>query len=379
MATVMQLSVSLPQQIPGAIGPVLTRDLGLTRAELGLLTTAIWGGMLLGLLPWGIFADRRGERWAVLLGGGILSASLLAAAQAPSFLPLFLILIVAAVGAAAASPGGTRALASWFEPARRGMAMGIRQTGVTAAGLVDALLLPPIALHLGWQAAFRTVAVLVLIGVGIFAVWYRDPPSAAAVRRQKFRIADLLTSRSWVAATAFGFVFMGALACSVSYLVAALHDDVGLSATQGGYLLGLLQVGGIAGRLGWGILSDRLRARGPVMAMAGALGVVSSLAMAGLAHHGASGLVLAGIALLLGLSCLGWNALYITLSAESVPEGFAATAVGAGTTLTFIGMFVAPVFGLIADQTGSYTRSWLALAGWAVIGTALALAVRDRA
>jgi MFS family permease len=357
---------------------VLTRDLGLSRAELGLLTTAIWGGMLLGMLPWGIFADRRGERWAVLLGGGILSTSLLAASQAQSFLPLFGMLIAAAVGAAAASPGGTRALASWFEPARRGMAMGIRQTGVTAAGLVDALLLPPIALHLGWQAAFRTVAILVLVGVGIFAVWYRDPPSAAALRRRKFRLTDLLTSRSWVAATAFGFIFMGALACSVSYLVAALHDDVGLSATQGGYLLGLLQVGGIAGRLGWGILSDRLRARGPVMALAGALGVVSSLAMAGLAHHGAPGLLLAAVALLLGLSCLGWNALYITFSAESVPDGFAATAVGAGTTLTFIGMFVAPVFGLIADQTGSYTRSWLALAAWALIGTALALGVRDR-
>ena len=38
-----------------------------------------------------------------------------------------------------------------------------------------------------------------------------------------------------------------------------------------------------------------------------------------------------------------------------------------------------PVFGLVADHAGSYSPSWLALAGYAVVGTALGLAIRDRA
>src|SRR5262249_44784762 len=81
----------------------------------------------------------------------------------------------------------------------------------------------------------------------------------------------------------------------------------------------------------------------------------------------------------LGLSCMGWNALYITLSAETVPVQNAATAVGAGTTVTFIGMFaIPPVFGVIADHAGSYVWSWLALGAWALLGTVLALAIRDR-
>src|SRR5262249_37252861 len=81
----------------------------------------------------------------------------------------------------------------------------------------------------------------------------------------------------------------------------------------------------------------------------------------------------------LGLSCMGWNALYITLSAEAVPVQNAATAVGAGTTVTFIGMFaIPPVFGVIADHAGSYVWSWLALGAWALLGTVLALAIRDR-
>jgi len=69
----------------------------------------------------------------------------------------------------------------------------------------------------------------------------------------------------------------------------------------------------------------------------------------------------------------------IALTAEVVPVHRAATAVGAGTTITFIGMFaVTPVFGSIADHTGSYSASWLALAGWSLLGTLIALAVRDR-
>jgi MFS family permease len=183
-----------------------------------------------------------------------------------------------------------------------------------------------------------------------------------------------------VTATAYGWVFMGALGSVVAYLAVSLNQDAHLSAIQAGLLLAVLQVGGIAGRLAFGVLSDRLGSRGAVMSLSAALAVVACLAMAGLGHGAAGTPVLVGLAFLLGLSCMGWNALYITLSAEVVPVQHAATAVGAGTTITFIGMFaVPPVFGLIADHAGSYVWSWLALAGWAAIGLGVALLVRDRA
>ena len=50
----------------------------------------------------------------------------------------------------------------------------------------------------------------------------------------------------------------------------------------------------------------------------------------------------------------------------------------AETIVTFVGMFaVPPVFGLIADHTGTYAWSWLALAAWAAVGVVISLAVRD--
>lgn len=379
LATLMQLGVSLPQQTPAAIGPVLSRSLSLSRAELGLLTSAIWGGMLIGLLPFGMLVDRYGERSMLLVGGVILAGFLVLASRASSFEPLFIALVPAAVGASAASPGGTRALAAWFEPRLRGTAIGIRQTGVTGAGVLAAVILPPIAVGFGWRAAFLTVAALALLAIAAFAVFYREPPVESRAARAPWDLRSLVRNPVWVAATAYGWVFMGALGCVVAYLAVSLNQDAGLSPVQAGLMLAVLQVGGIAGRLGFGVLSDRLGSRGAVMALSAALAVATCLAMAAFGHGRAGTAGLVGIAFLLGLSCMGWNALYITLTAEVVPVQNAATAVGAGTTITFTGMFaVPPIFGLIADHSGSYVWSWVALSGWALTGAVVALAIRDR-
>jgi predicted MFS family arabinose efflux permease len=379
LATLMQIGASLPQQTPAAIGPVLGHTLGLGRAELGLLTSAIWGGMLIGMLPFGMLVDRYGERSMLLVGGTVLAVFLFLAARASTFQPLFMALVPAAIGASAASPGGTRALAAWFEPRLRGTAMGIRQTGVTGAGVLAAVMLPPVAIAFGWQAAFLAVAGLALIGIAAFTLFYREPPGEAPARRAPFDPRLLVRSRAWLAATAYGWIFMGVLGCVVAYLAVSLNQDAGLGPVQAGLLLAVLQVGGIAGRLGFGILSDQLRTRGPVMVLSGSLAVVSCLAMALFGRGGAGTPGLVTIVFLLGLSSLGWNALYITLSAEAVPIQNAATAVGTGSTITFTAMFaVPPVFGLIADHTGSYTWSWLTLGAFGLVGAMVGLAIRDR-
>ncbi|MBO0683312.1 MAG: MFS transporter, partial [Candidatus Dormibacteraeota bacterium] len=262
LATTMQVGLSLPQQTPAAIGPILIGSLHLSHAELGLLTSAIWGGMLLGMLPAGMLTDRVGERFVTLGGAVVLTAFLFLASRAGSFTPLFLLLVPAAVGAATGSPGGTRALAAWFPPAQQGMAMGIRQTGVTVAGVITAVSLPPIAVAVGWPAAFQTVAILALLSVALFSAFYREPAPRESVT-SPFRLRELVRSRPWLFATAFGWVFMGVLGSVVAYTASSLHQDAGLGAVAAGLMVALLQAGGAAGRIGWGVLSDRLGARGP--------------------------------------------------------------------------------------------------------------------
>ena len=382
LATVMQLGVSLPQQTPAAIGPVITPALHLSRAELGLLTSAIWGGMLLGMLPFGLLVDRIGERWVV--GGGALAVAgvLTLAAQTNSFLPLFLLLWPAAIAASSGSPGGTRALTLWFPPRERGLAMGVRQTGVTAAGILVALTLPRLASTYGWPAAFHAVALGVdrrlmeaswCLGVSPVRTFFR-----VVAAGEEFRLRDLARNRTFLAATGFGFVFMGALGSAVTYTAVTLHESAHLGVVEAGFVLALVQLGGTIGRIGWGVVSDRLGRRAPVMVLNGGLAVLVCLGAAWLVRPGVPAVVLGGLFLLVGLSTMGWNALYITLAAE-VTEHRAATVVGAGTMVNFAGMLlITPVFGAVADAAHSYAPAWVALAAWCALGTVLATRIRER-
>lgn len=64
LATSVQMGVSTLQQSPAALGPVLARALDLSNAQIGLLSSAIWSGMLVTMLPTGVMIDRRGRKWS---------------------------------------------------------------------------------------------------------------------------------------------------------------------------------------------------------------------------------------------------------------------------------------------------------------------------
>lgn len=373
-ATVMQVGFSMPQQTPAAIGPVLVSSLHLSSAELGLLTSAIWGGMLLGMIPFGLLVDRIGERPVVVGGALMLGLFLVLSSMARSFLPLFVLLVPAAIGASSGSPGGTRAIAEWFSPGQRGLALGIRQGGVTIAGMVVSLALPPLVLAFGWSSGLWAVAAAAMVAGTVFVLAYREPAAGRITSSVRFSPGILLRNRRVLAATVFAWIFMGVLGAAVTYVPPVLHGTMRLSVVQAGQFLALLQLGGLVGRIAWGMFSDRIGS--PTMTM-GVIGIITAAACVGvglLAREGAPLVIVALTIMVLGFTGMGWNALPITQTSQSVPIEHAATAVGATTAVSFTGMFVgAPLFGLIVDHFGDYRPAWLALAGWALLGSAIVL------
>lgn len=383
IATLVQVGVSILQQAPAALGPILTQDLGFSRAQVGFLSSAIWGGMLIAMLPVGLLIDRRGERGVILAGVTAMALLALWAAQVSTFGWLLVLFLLASLGASSSAPGGSKAIAAWFPSSQRGGAMGVRQTGVTMGGLAAALVLPSIAVGFGWEVGLRLAAGVTLFTVVCFALFYRELPidteerATCATASPYVPVGSIIRNPSFLAATGYAFVLMGAQGSAVSYLSLSLHEEVRLSVVAAGALLAVFQVGGIAGRIGWGVVSDRIGQRGPVMLLVGLIAMTSCLAMA-FAGEGTALPFVVILAFLLGCSTMGWNGLYLTLLSESVPIRAAATAMGASLTIPFVGMFFAsPLFGLVADLTGSYEASWLGLVGWVAIGTALALLVRE--
>ena len=79
------LAIGLPVLVP-----TLREEYGLSLGQIGVLLGAEWVGALLTMLPWGIAADRFGERVVLGLGLGACAVFLAGAAYAPDFRTLIL-------------------------------------------------------------------------------------------------------------------------------------------------------------------------------------------------------------------------------------------------------------------------------------------------
>src|ERR671916_328952 len=147
-----------------------------TLAQIGLLSSAIWGGMLIAMLPVGLLIDRHGERRLIMVGVTAMALLVLWATQFSTFAWLLILFLLASLGASTSAPGGSKAIAAWFPYSQRGSAMGTRQTGVSIGGLMAAFLLPPVAVRFGWEVGLELAAGVALVAV-FFALFYRELPA----------------------------------------------------------------------------------------------------------------------------------------------------------------------------------------------------------
>src|SRR5438270_14084215 len=111
---------------------------------------------------------------------------------------------------------------------------------------------------------------------------------------------------------------MGTSGCSVTYLGVATDQKFGVSVSVAGYLLAVLQLGGITGRIGWGMLSDRLGRRAPAMVICGILTILVCFSVA-FVLGAVPVLQVGALALLRGMAFIGWNVLYGTLVSDMLP------------------------------------------------------------
>ncbi|MEK7702054.1 MAG: MFS transporter, partial [candidate division NC10 bacterium] len=138
------------------LAPFLLDALGLSRFQAGLFLPAIYLGGVLMSLPAGWLADRLGVRFTLGLGQLLTGTMVVLAALAGGFPALLAFLVVGGFGFSVLNPTTGKAIVEWFPPRRRGMAMGVKQTGLTLGGLAAALLLPPLALATSWRHALAT-------------------------------------------------------------------------------------------------------------------------------------------------------------------------------------------------------------------------------
>jgi nitrate/nitrite transporter NarK len=358
-ATSAAFGIGLP-----VIVPQLREEYDLSLGEIGVLLASWWIGTTLTLLPWGLAADRFGERLA-LTAGMLGSAACLVAAATSSFVQLiFFIGLAGAAGSSVNSASG-RAVMHWFGPDERGLALGVRQTAIPLGGFVGALSLPPIAAAGGSEAAFLFLAALIGAGALVGAVVLRDREAADGIEPTSVArtIADTKLWRLSVGSGLYLYAQIAVLGFGVLFLV----DEHGLSKQSAAFVFAAGQVLAMAFRVGGGRWSDVLGARIVPLRWVG-LAICACMLLTAALAGGPTWLLVPILVLSCGLT-MAWNGLSFTAAVELAGPVRAGAAIGVQQTVLGIGGVVAPlVFAATVDRA-SWTAAFgiaalVPLAGW---------------
>jgi len=366
LATAAQVGVSILQQGTAVLSYALGKPLALSLSQAGTLVSATSLGVMFAMLLGGALIDRYGVRPVLLSSALVAVLGGAAIGSQTTYAGLALCLAATGFGLGALPIAGARVIFDGFAGASRGLAMGIRQTGVPLGAAVAAAALPTLALRYGPNAPWLWLALLAAVLNLVLAAAAPHTPRVPSAERPPLG-GDL---RRIALPALLAFMLSAGQYGLLTYTVPSAPG--GLAPAAAGVLLAIAQLGGAAGRIGFGQLSDRLGRRPPVIAIAAGVG---ALGIALATHLGSVPFVLRGLGYLVaGAGAVGWNALVLTWGGERVSPGRSGQAMGTIGTSVFLGSAVwPPLLGLLAQAEG-FTVAWSALAGLIALAAVVALA-----
>ena len=380
-ATGGQVGLSLLEQGIPILMPLIQVDFNLSALAVGVFGTGSTLGRFLASLQAGRLVSRYGERKSMLVGGLAAAGCMVAMLLAGTPVVTLALLLAFGICLVPSNIAGVSAMTSWFGRQARGTAVGIRQAGVSTGGVVAALVFPLVVTTLGWRGTFAVAGCVAALIVLVAVYWYRDPARPLNRRAATWRdLIKIAGDRHFALVAVIGTIMLALQYTTLAHVAVFLHGRRHETILLTGELLAAAQVAGIGGRIGWGLLSDRvfLGRRLPVLRL---ILIVSAFACLDLAFLGGvqSGLGWLPVMVATGAAILGWPTVYLALIAELAPAGEAAAAIGIGLAIALIGGVIGPsLFGLVVDLSHTYDLAWLMLAVAAFLGLVISRFVRER-
>jgi MFS transporter, ACS family, hexuronate transporter len=378
LAVLAQFGVSVVDQGLPTLNGFVKAELGVSSALAGLAISSFAFGKIFGSYAAGVAADVLGERRLIVSGAIAVGALAACAATAPDAL-LFPLLFVAGLASSTSTPAGGRLVLLSFPRDRHGLALSIRQCGIPAGALVAAALLPWIAHSWSWRwglvaAGAITIATVLPLASSPVEGSYELEAHEAGGSESPARDRNIRLLTLW------GCLVVTGQYTILAFLALDLHRSAGLSLASASLLVSLANAVGILGRVGWGALSDRVIARGrkPLLLVLNATGLLAALALLATPRSAPVG-VFAVLAAFAGFALIGYQGLWITLVAEMA--GPRRVGAATGFAVTFVQTAIAltpPLYGLVADVSGSYRAIWAALVGVLLLAFVPAALVHER-
>jgi sugar phosphate permease len=248
------------------IGPVLSEELSLGAADLGLLTSAYFIAFGAAQLPLGVLLDRFGARRveAALLLVAAAGAAVFAGGHTIGALTLGRGMI--GIGVSACLMAAFKAFSQWFPPERQASLTGWIMTAGTLGALVASAPLDA-ALHVAtWREIFWALSGMTLMMSGWLFISIPDKPGSARpepLAAQWAGIRQVLSTRYFWRFAPLGFALIGGFLAVQSLWSSAWMIHVnGFSRTQAADHLAAMSVAMVVAYALIGLLSTGLARRG---------------------------------------------------------------------------------------------------------------------
>ncbi|MBZ9990618.1 MFS transporter [Mesorhizobium sp. BH1-1-5] len=338
-----------------ATAVIMRQGYHLQNASLGLALGLLGLGVALSELPWGVLTDRWGDRRVLLTGLGATAAWLLIMAMLvvptktaiPGVTLLSASLLVAGLLGGSVNGSSGRAIMGWFGEGERGFAMSIRQTAVPLGGGLGALVLPSLALTLGFTAVFGLLAAVSALSAWFAWRWLHEPPAEGSGRAAATSgPAPLRNIEVWRISTAIGLLCFPQVAV-LTFASVFLHDSAGMGTWVTSASLAAVQTGAMVMRVWSGRFTDRHGNRRPFLKVCSALSAFAFLALWLLVIAAAGTPLLLPLLPLMvvvaGISVSAWHGVAYTELATLAGAGHVGTALSLANSFVFIGFCLVPI------------------------------------
>jgi ACS family hexuronate transporter-like MFS transporter len=157
------------RQIIAVLKPVLEHDLRWSDQDYGLLTSVFQFAVAVSCLGVGWFVDRVGLKWANPLSVAVWSLSAMGHAVARTLAQFVVVRVALGASEAVYTPAAVKSFAAFYTPQERGLALGVMNASNNIGAIITPLIVPALAVALGWRAAF-----LIIGGIGLVwaAAWF---------------------------------------------------------------------------------------------------------------------------------------------------------------------------------------------------------------
>jgi len=354
--------------------------MGWSRGAISSVALLNWMAMGLGSFVWGSLSDRIGARAVAVAGGVLLGLGLVLSSQAQALWQLavsFGVMVGFAVGAFYAPLTSTAT--KWFT-ARRGLAVALVSSGIGVGILTIAPLARALISLWDWRVALLVLGDLAWLVIVPAALLIRERPGdvGAAALGGAARAGREYSTGEVVATPQFWAIALTHFACCAAHSGPIFHlvahaTDQGIGAMTAASALGVSGLSSIVGRLGGGLLADRVGARATLLAGL-ALQAVMIVLYLGVREVGP----FYALAIVFGVAYGGVMPLYALVTREYFGEKVMGAAYGGVFLVSTLGMGLgAFAGGVLYDRLGSYT--WLYAGSFAVGTLAVTLAFTFRA